>query len=100
MLVQVLDAVYVPILSPENGLPGEQVVCCCVAARDDIMDSVSPVYGWMQPQQPKIPGDGGLRVDLTVRSFLVVGTTRNSVFVYANGLLLASLVLPATPEEM
>lgn len=64
------------------------------------MDAVSPVYGWMQPQEPRTPGDGGLRVDLTARAFLVVGTTRNSVLVYTNGLLLASLVLPATPEEM
>lgn len=41
-----------------------------------------------------------LRVDLAVGSLLVVGTTRNTVYVYTNGLLLTSIVLPAEPEEM
>lgn len=106
MLTQALDAVYIPDLASQRELSDERVICCCVATKDDIMGDASPVHGWMQPlsQQPSTRigagYDGDLRVDLSVRSFLVVGTTRNSILVYANGLFLASLVLPATPEEM
>ncbi|RLN98816.1 hypothetical protein BBJ28_00001409 [Nothophytophthora sp. Chile5] len=98
---------YLPTFSSidtdnERPLSLEQVNCCCFISESSDWDfttasSSDPGRSIVWPSEvtarPK-------RVELTASTLLVVGSTSNTVYVYTNGILLVSFVLPVAPAEI
>lgn len=71
------------------------MTCCLLLSR--LTDSgPDPSYSAWQSE----PVDFSLPVVLKNQVLLVVGTASNSIYVYDNGVVLASIVLPSTPSQM
>lgn len=96
-------SVYIPDFSTSFAFVDEQVVCASIMNDIGGSGSVSSLSDWIQTlaefQTPERFATEQ-RIDLSISSLLIMGTTRNSIFVFTNGLLVASMVLPATPISM
>lgn len=71
------------------------MTCCLVLSRWTDCSADAAYSTWQSE-----PIDTSLPVVLKSRALLVVGSASNSIYVYDNDMVLASIVLPSTPSQM
>ncbi|RLN87420.1 hypothetical protein BBJ28_00015977 [Nothophytophthora sp. Chile5] len=98
---------YLPTFSSTNmgnerSLSLEQVSCCCFISESSDWDftTASASDPGRSIAWPSEVTTRPKRVELTASTLLVVSSTSNTVYVYTNGILLVSFVLPVAPAEI
>ncbi|CAH0490713.1 unnamed protein product [Peronospora farinosa] len=98
---------YLPVFSSAARCIGpmsklEQITCCCFILEKSQRDFIASPFcdtdafvSWNLGSSPQ-----STQTSIGVSTLVVTGTTSNTIYVHANGILLASYVLPTRPAEI